>query len=119
MSGISTKDLLREKINGFSRKFKISGINSNQQFEAMRPYVSGLINSDINNFRVSTGYKGIPSKIIAENRLRVTEIKELEKTISITNEEYNILKNKKLFKHTYSFELIAIFVNVVGSFTAN
>ena len=101
VSGISTKDLLREKINGFSRKFKISGINSNQQFEAIRPYVSGLINSDINNFRVSTGYKGIPSKIIAENRLRVTEIKELEKTISITNEEYNILKNKNIFDTIY------------------
>ena len=101
VSGISTKDLVREKINGFSRKFKISGINSNQQFEAIRPYVSGLINSDINNFRVSTGYKGIPSKIIAENRLRVTEIKELEKTISITNEEYNILKNKNIFDTIY------------------
>jgi signal peptidase I len=101
VSGISTKDLIREKINGFSRKFKISGINSNQQFEAIRPYVLGLINSDINNFRVSTGYKGIPPKIIAENRLRVTEIKELEKTISITNEEYNILKNKNVFDTIY------------------
>ena len=101
LSGISTKDLLREKINGFNRKFKISGINSNQQFEAIRPYVSGLINSDINNFRVSTGYKGIPSKIIAENRLRITEIKELEKTISITNEEYNILENKNIFDTIY------------------
>ena len=87
-NGISSKELLKINITGFSRKFKISGINSNRQFEGIRPYISSLISSDVENFIVTTGFKGIPSKIIAENRLRVAEIKELEKIISLTNEDF-------------------------------
>ena len=96
-NGVSSKELLKINITGFSRKFKISGINSNQQFERIRPYILSLINSDIDNFIITTGYKGIPSKIIAENRLRVTEIKELEKIISLTNEDFEKLESKKIF----------------------
>ena len=100
-NGISSKELLKINVTGFSRKFKISGINSNRQFEGIRPYISSLINSDIENFIVTTGYKGIPSKIIAENRLRVTEIKELEKIISLTNEDFEKLESKKIFDSIY------------------
>ena len=91
------------KINiiGFSRIFKITGINSNRQFEGIRPYISSLISSDIENFIVTTGYKGIPSKIIAENRLRVTEIKEREKIISMTNSDFEKLESKKTFDSIY------------------
>ena len=100
-NGISSKELLKLNITGFSRKFKISGINSNQQFEGIRPYISSLISSDIENFIVTTGYKGIPSKIIAENRLRVTEIKEREKIISMTNSDFEKLESKKTFDSIY------------------
>ena len=100
-NGISSKELLKINVTGFSRKFKISGINSNRQFEGIRPYISSLINSDIENFIVTTGYKGIPSKIIAENRLRVTEIKEREKIISMTNSDFEKLESKKTFDSIY------------------
>ena len=100
-NGISSKELLKINITGFSRKFKISGINSNRQFEGIRPYISSLISSDIENFIVTTGFKGIPSKIIAENRLRVTEIKELEKIISLTNEDFEKIESKKIFDSIY------------------
>ena len=100
-NGISSKELLKLNITGFSRKFKISGINSNQQFEGIRPYISSLISSDIENFIVTTGHKGIPSKIIAENRLRVTEIKEREKIISMTNSDFEKLESKKTFDSIY------------------
>ena len=100
-NGISSKELLKLNITGFNRKFKISGINSNQQFEGIRPYISSLISSDIENFIVTTGYKGIPSKIIAENRLRVTEIKEREKIISMTNSDFEKLESKKTFDSIY------------------
>ena len=100
-NGISSKELLKLNITGFSRKFKISGINSNQQFEGIRPYISSLISSDIENFIITTGHKGIPSKIIAENRLRVTEIKEREKIISMTNSDFEKLESKKTFDTIY------------------
>ena len=100
-NGISSKELLKLNITGFNRKFKISGINSNQQFEGIRPYISSLISSDIENFIVTTGYKGIPSRIIAENRLRVTEIKEREKIISMTNSDFEKLESKKTFDSIY------------------
>ena len=100
-NGISSKELLKLNITGFSRKFKISGINSNQQFEGIRPYISSLISSDIENFIITTGHKGIPSKIIAENRLRVTEIKEREKIISMTNSDFEKLESKKTFDSIY------------------
>ena len=102
-NGISSKELLKINVTGFSRKFKISGINSNRQFEGIRPYISSLINSDIENFIVTTGYKGIPSKIIAENRLRVTEIKEREKIISMTNSDFEKLESKKLLTQSTGF----------------
>tara|TARA_B100000886_G_scaffold84613_1_gene55293 strand:+ start:5981 stop:7672 length:1692 start_codon:yes stop_codon:yes gene_type:complete len=100
-NGISSKELLKLNITGFSRKFKISGINSNQQFEGIRPYISSLINSDIENFIITSGHKGIPSRIIAENRLRVTEIKEREKIISMTNSDFEKLESKKTFDSIY------------------
>ena len=100
-NGISSKELLKLNITGFSRKFKISGINSNQQFEGIRPYISSLISSDIENFIITTGHKGIPSRIIAENRLRVTEIKEREKIISMTNSDFEKLESKKTFDSIY------------------
>ena len=100
-NGISSKELLKLNITGFNRKFKISGINSNQQFEGIRPYISSLISSDIENFIITTGHKGIPSRIIAENRLRVTEIKEREKIISMTNSDFEKLESKKTFDSIY------------------
>ena len=100
-NGISSKELLKLNITGFSRKFKISGINSNQQFEGIRPYISSLINSDIENFIITSGHKGIPSRIIAENRLRVKEIKEREKIISMTNSDFEKLESKKTFDSIY------------------
>ena len=100
-NGISSKELLKINITGFSRKFKISGINSNRQFEGIRPYISSLISSDVENFIITTDFKGIPSKIIAENRLRVTEIKELEKIISLTNEDFEKIESKKIFDSIY------------------
>ena len=100
-NGISSKELLKLNITGFNRKFKISGINSNQQFEGIRPYISSLINSDIENFIITSGHKGIPSRIIAENRLRVTEIKEREKIISMTNSDFEKLESKKTFDSIY------------------
>ena len=100
-NGISSKELLKLNITGFSRKFKISGINSNQQFEGIRPYISSLISSDIENFIITSGHKGIPSRIIAENRLRVTEIKEREKIISMTNSDFEKLESKKTFDSIY------------------
>ena len=96
-NGISSKELLKENITGFKRKFKISGINSNQQFEEIRPYISSLVNSDINNFTITTGHKGIPSKLIRENRLKITEIRELEKNLSITIEDFKRLDNKNTY----------------------
>ena len=100
-NGISSKELLKLNITGFSRKFKISGLNSNQQFEGIRPYISSLINSDIENFIITSGHKGIPSRIIAENRLRVKEIKEREKIISMTNSDFEKLESKKTFDSIY------------------
>ena len=100
-NGISSKELLKLNITGFNRKFKISGINSNQQFESIRPYISSLISSDIENFIITSGHKGIPSRIIAENRLRVTEIKEREKIISMTNSDFEKLESKKTFDSIY------------------
>ena len=100
-NGISSKELLKLNITGFNRKFKISGINSNQQFEGIRPYISSLISSDIENFIITSGHKGIPSRIIAENRLRVTEIKEREKIISMTNSDFEKLESKKTFDSIY------------------
>ena len=66
-----------------------------------------MISSDIENFIITSGHKGIPSRIIAENRLRVTEIKE-EKIISMTNSDFEKLENNKLwlnlhFKTTKSY----------------
>ena len=92
---------MKLNITGFNRKFKISGINSNQQFESIRPYISSLISSDIENFIITSGHKGIPSRIIAENRLRVTEIKEREKIISMTNSDFEKLESKKTFDSIY------------------
>jgi len=93
-NGISSQKLSKLNISDFQRKFVIS--RNKSSFDFLRPYILGLIDQNNESFTVITGSKGIPRKIIVENRLSLKEITEKIKNLSLTEEDYRIIENSNI-----------------------
>lgn len=94
-NGISSQKLVKLDVADFQRKFIISNINQ-KSFESLRTSILSVTNSDIDNFTVITGSKGIPKNIIIENRLSVKEITEKVKNLSLTERDYEKIRESDI-----------------------
>lgn len=93
--GISSKKLLDEGIKDFSRTYKIENITQ-ASFEAILPYIYGIQSNEANNFSVIAPYRGIPNKIAGKLRLRIKEILDTSKELTLTIKESERLIDKGL-----------------------
>ena len=94
-NGISSQKLVKLDVADFQRKFIISNINQ-KSFESLRTSILSVTNSDIDNFTVITGSKGIPKNIIIENRLSIKEITEKVKNLSLTERDYEKIRESDI-----------------------
>ena len=93
-NGISSQKLLKLNISDFQRKFVIS--RNRNSFDFLRPYILGVTDQNNESFTIITGSKGIPKKIIVENRLSIKEVTEKIKNLSLSEEDYRIIENSNI-----------------------
>ena len=89
--GVSSRKLLSQGFEDFNRTYKIDNITENS-YQKIIPHIIGRMGNTIENFKVITPSKGLPANIIFEEGLRVSEILELKKEMSLTLEEASILR---------------------------
>lgn len=89
--GVSSRKLLSQGFEDFNRTYKIDNITENS-YQKIIPHIIGRMGNTIENFKVVTPSKGLPADIIFEEGLRVSEILELKKEMSLTLEEASILR---------------------------
>ena len=94
--GISSKTLLNYRITEFTRKFKINQINQ-ESYNAIRPYIISHLNSNPDNLIFLTKANGIPIELIKKNKLKISEILETQKKVSLTENQNEKLSNLKIF----------------------
>ena len=94
--GVSSKMLQKIGVKDFVRKYRIENITQ-ERYDAILPYIHGRLNNDLDNFIVITPPAGIPSKVVAQQRLRISELLETKKELTLTIAEANELRNKSLF----------------------
>ena len=89
--GVSSRKLLSQGFEDFNRTYKIDNITENS-YQKIIPHIIGRMGNTIENFKVVTPSKGLPADVIFEEGLRVSEILELKKEMSLTLEEASILR---------------------------
>ena len=89
--GISSRKLINKGFTDFNRVYKIENITE-KSFKQILPYIIGRIGNTRENFRVITNSNGLPQKLIKKIRLRVSEILETKKEMTLTFEEADKLK---------------------------
>ena len=90
--GVSSRKLLAAGFEDFNRKYKIENITENS-YQKIIPHIIGRIGSTVEDFSVITKAKGLPSGLIRQLGLRVSEILETNKELTLTIEEANGLKS--------------------------
>lgn len=94
--GVSSRKLLEENIQDFNRTYKIENITQ-PAYEAILPYIYGIQSNEADNFTVVTPYRGIPNKIAGKLRLRIKEILNPIKELTLTIKESERLRAKGIF----------------------
>lgn len=94
--GVSSRKLKEEGLRDFDRKYRIENITQ-QTYDAIRPFIHGRLTNDLDNFIVLTPAAGLPPKLIGQLRLKVKEILEAKKELTLTINEAEALNNKNLF----------------------
>ncbi|MGB2245745.1 MAG: signal peptidase I [Flavobacteriaceae bacterium] len=94
--GVSSRKLIALGIKDFQRKYRIENITQTT-YNALLPYIIGRTSNDINNFIVITPPAGLPPKLVGQLRLRVKELLEPIKELTLTIEKANTLRNNSLF----------------------
>ena len=89
--GVSSRRLLAEGFEDFNRTYKIQNITENS-FQQLIPYIIGRRGNTVDDFSVITKSKGLPTKLIGKLGLRVSEILEINKQLTLTIKEAAILK---------------------------
>ncbi len=89
--GISSRKLLNEGFESFSRKYKIENITESS-YQQLIPYIIGRTGNTVENFHVITEAKGLPVELIRKLGLRVSEPLESSKEMTLTLEEANTLR---------------------------
>ena len=89
--GISSRKLLNEGFESFSRKYKIENITESS-YQQLIPYIIGRTGNTVENFHVITEAKGLPLELVQKLGLRVSEPLEASKEMTLTLEEANTLR---------------------------
>ena len=89
--GISSRKLLSEGFESFSRKYKIENITESS-YQQLIPYIIGRTGNTVENFHVITEAKGLPLELVQKLGLRVSEPLESCKEMTLTLEEANTLR---------------------------
>ena len=92
--GVSSRKLLTAGFEDFNRKYKIENITENS-YQKLIPHIIGRIGSTVEDFSVITKAKGLPPELIRQLGLRVSEILETNKELTLTINEANGLKSLK------------------------
>ena len=91
--GVSSRKLLKLGISDFYRKFKIDNINQNTYNEIL-PYIIGTLGNTRENFVVITKENGFPIKLINKLNIKISELLDTEKKLTLTIRESLLLKNQ-------------------------
>ena len=84
--GVSSRKLLEAGFEDFYRKYKIENITESS-YQQLMPFILGRIGESINDFGVITKSKGLPTDLIRKLGLRVTEVLETNKELTLTLKE--------------------------------
>lgn len=91
--GVSSRKLAALNIKDFQRKYRIENITQ-ATYDAISPYILGRLTNDIDNFIVLTPSAGLPPKLVGKLRLRVKEILEAKKELTLTLQEAEHLRKE-------------------------
>jgi len=94
--GVSSRKLREEGLRDFDRKYRIENITQ-ETYNAILPYIHGRLTNDLDNFIVLTPAAGLPPKLIGQLRLKVKEIIEAKKELTLTINEAKSIKKRGLF----------------------
>ncbi|WP_431161356.1 signal peptidase I [Flagellimonas beolgyonensis] len=84
-TGVSTRYLEEVDAADYYRKYIATNINESQ-YNALAPYVSGAKNTADGKIELYTNEKGIPTEVIRQLRLSLTEEKPLSRMANMTSE---------------------------------
>ncbi len=84
-TGVSTRYLEEVDAADYFRKYIATNINE-AQYNALAPYVSGAKNTADGKIELYTNEKGIPTEVIRQLRLSLTEEKPLSRMANMTSE---------------------------------
>jgi len=94
--GISSKKLIENKLEDFTRKYKIKNITQSN-YKALKPYLIGILSNDVDDFIVLTKSAGLPIKLIRKLGVNAIEFLEKRKNLTLSLEEVYRLNELKLF----------------------
>ena len=89
--GISSRKLIAKGFSDFNRTYKIDNITESS-YQQLIPYIIGRMGNTIEDFRVITTAKGLPTDVIRKTGLRVSEILELKKEMTLTLDEATAMR---------------------------
>lgn len=89
--GVSSRKLLAEGFSDFNRTYKIDNITESS-YQQIIPHIIGRMGNTIEDFRVITTAKGLPTDVIRKTGLRVSEILELKKEMTLTLDEATAMR---------------------------
>ena len=89
--GVSSRKLGAEGYSDYTRLYKIENITE-QSYKQILPYIIGRKGNTREDFKVITESKGLPSEVIYKTGLKVSEILELKKEITLTLREAETLR---------------------------
>lgn len=92
-AGISSRKLYDAGYSDFTRLYKINNINQ-ERFEALRPYIIGQSGNSVDNFRVYTNARGLPTAIIRQYGIQAAELLQKRKDMVLTLNEAAVLKKQ-------------------------
>ena len=89
--GVSSKKLLSKGFEYFYRKYKIENITETS-YRQLLPYILRTSGNSTDNFFVFTDAKGLPNKLVGKLGLRVSELLETKKDMTLTLKEAVVLR---------------------------
>ena len=95
-TGISSRELIKAGIGDLNRRFRIESNISQQQLNALFANNINVIREGDNLIAISSA-RGIPTDLIRRQRLRVTELRDTQKTVFLTLQEAEKVRNEISF----------------------
>ena len=83
--GVSSRVLAEVDAADYTRKYFADVLNQNQ-YDALKPYILGAYKNQLGKFEIIAKEKGIPTEVIRQLRLALTEEKPLARVANMTDE---------------------------------